>query len=740
MTLPISSCSPLAISSRFPAGLELWGGVECTYNRVGEVYFNQLVWSGHLGRPADLDLFAGLGIRALRYPVIWDMLENDPAAGIDWSFPDERLPRLRELGVRPIASLVHHGSGPRHAPVASAEFAPGLARFARAVAGRYPWIDAYTPVNEPLTTARFCGLYGLWHPHGYDNRLFVRILANECRGIVLAMREIRKINPKAQLIQTDDLGLVHSTPKLAYEANFENHRRWLGWDLVCGKVGRGHPLWPFLRICGLSEKELFWFLENPCPPDVIGINYYPTSDRFLDENRDQYANAPVGSNGREIYADVESVRVRPQAPGGFHARLMEAWTRYRLPLAITESHLGCTREEQIRWFAQSWKAAERARHDGAEVRAVTAWSLLGSFNWNSLVTRDADHYEPGVFDVRGGTPRPTAIASVLRSVGSGEEPDHPALQHPGWWQRPERFFISHRRSNDKPAGWRRIRRDPRSRPLLVLGASGTLGQAFSQAAEARGLPYHALFRADLDLLESAAVERVLAEMRPWAVVNATGYVKVDDAEGDEARCFEINAAAASRLAVACALHGTSLLCFSSDLVFDGRQQLPYLESDTPAPLNAYGRSKMAMEERVLAAYPAALVARTSAFFGPSDPWNFVTRTLQALRRGETLLLPDDVIVSPTYIPDLVAASFDLLIDGAHGVWHLANAGETSWADLARAAAQECGVDAAGLRHCSRCQIDQIAPRPGYSALGTEKGQILPPFEAALARYANEAKW
>lgn len=717
--------------------LELWGGIECTFNRVGDSYFNQLEWSGHLERPGDLDLFAGLGIRALRYPVIWEMLQPDGANAIDWKFPDARLPRLRELGIRPIAALVHHGSGPRHAPVASAEFAPGLARFARAVAERYPWMDAYTPVNEPLTTARFCGLYGVWHPHACDNRIFLRILVNECRGIVLAMREIRRVNPNAQLIQTDDLGIIRSTPKLAYEASFENHRRWLGWDLLCGKVGRGHPLWQFLRISGLAEKELFWFQENPCPPDVIGINHYPTSDRYLDENRARYQHAAVGSNGREVYADLEAVRVHPQPPGGFYERLMEAWNRYQLPLAITESHLGCTREEQIRWFAESWKAARRAAAEGAELRAVTAWSLLGSFNWNSLVTRDERHYEPGVFDVRATLPRPTAIASLLRVLGSGGEPDHPALKHPGWWQRPERLFGDHRERNGKVIRWRRLQRDKLSRPLLVLGASGTLGKEFGHAAENRGLPYHAFFRSDLDLSDPAAVERMMAEIRPWAVINATGYVRVDEAEGDETGCFETNTGAALRLAAACARNEAALLCFSSDLVFDGRQRIPYVESDDPSPLSVYGRSKAAMEKRVLAAHPGALVARTSAFFGPRDSWNFVTQTLQALRRGETVVLPDDVVVSPTYVPDLVAAAFDLLIDGAHGVWHLANAGETSWAEFARRAAGLCGVDAAGLRACSHREVSLAALRPSYSVLGTEKGQILPSFEAALDRYAHE---
>ena len=715
--------------------LQLWGGIECTHNRVGERYFSQLEWNGHVAREGDLERFAELGIRALRYPVIWEMLAGHESAPPDWGVTDARLPRLRELGMRPIATLVHHGSGPRHAPIAGEGFAPGLACFAGAVARRYPWLDAYTPVNEPLTTARFCGLYGLWHPHGRADSIFARIVVNECRAIVLAMQEIRKVNSDAQLIQTDDLGQIHSTPGLAYEAEFQNHRRWLCWDLLCGKVGRDHALWNYLLASGLTDRELGWFQEHACPPDVIGINHYPTSDRYLDEDLERYPGVGAGTNGRDVYVDVEAVRVRACAPGGFHARLLEAWGRYGLPLAITESHLGCTREEQLRWFAESWKAAERARLEGAEVRAVTAWSLLGSFNWHNLVTCDEGYYEPGVYDVRGGELRPTAVASLLVCLAAGDEPEHPALEQPGWWRRSERLFESHRRGCTPT--FRRTLRGHAVSPLLVLGARGTLGRAFVHACEVRGLAYHALTRCELDLADAAAVKRALVEIRPWAVINAAGYVRVDEAETDAQACFAVNAAAAVCLAECCEELGVDLLGFSSDLVFDGQRNFPYLESDGTSPLNVYGRSKAAMEAGVLAASGRALIARTSAFFGPADDWNIVTRSLRALRDGERVFLAGGQVVSPTYVPDLVEAAFDLLIDGARGIWHLANAGEVTWLDFVRMAARECGVNDAGLCACTG-EGELPAARPAYSVLGTEKGQILPSLDAALAEYGRVA--
>src|SRR5689334_17786688 len=254
--------------------LELWGGVECTVNRVGDRYFDQVNRTGHAHRLHDLDLFAGLGISALRYPVLWERVVPFNPTQPDWTWSDERLNRLRELGIRPIVGLCHHGSGPRWTGLLESTFPDHLASFARAVAERYPWVDAYTPVNEPLTTARFAALYGHWHPHARNERLMVRALVHQCRAVQLAMREIRRVNPDALLVQTEDLGKTWSTPLLRYQADFENERRWLSLDLLSGRVDRQHDLWTHLWWLGMTHAELDPFLDEPCPPDLIGGNYY----------------------------------------------------------------------------------------------------------------------------------------------------------------------------------------------------------------------------------------------------------------------------------------------------------------------------------------------------------------------------------------------------------------------------------------------------------------------------------
>jgi len=251
----------------------VWAGVECTVNRVGEEYFDQLERNGHGTRLEDLELFAKQGIQAIRYPVLWERVAPNGLENADWSWVDVRLGRLQELGISPIVGLLHHGSGPRETSLVDPDFPEKLAEFARAIAQRYPWITHYTPINEPLTTARFSGLYGHWYPHGRDNLIFGRALLSQCRGVCLAMQAIREVNPHAQLVQTEDLGKIYSTPKLAYQAEFENERRWLTFDLLCGRISVNHPIWGYLRNCGISESELEEFCQNPCPPDIIGINH-----------------------------------------------------------------------------------------------------------------------------------------------------------------------------------------------------------------------------------------------------------------------------------------------------------------------------------------------------------------------------------------------------------------------------------------------------------------------------------
>jgi dTDP-4-dehydrorhamnose reductase len=676
-----------------PAPLEIWGGIECTVVKIGDDVRDQIAETGHRGRIGDLDAVASLGVRTLRYPVLWEHVSPDRPDRADFSWHDPRMARLRELGIRPIAGLVHHGSGPRYTGLLDPAFPEMLAAHAARVAERYPWVEHYTPVNEPLTTARFSGLYGHWAPHGRDRATFLRCLAAQCRATALAMRAIRRVRPDAKLVQTDDLGRIFSTPLLAYQARRENERRWLGFDLLCGRVDRHHP----------------WHRD------------------FLEAGVGDEALAPLrGGNHRHRYADAEAVRLDwPAGATGTGARLREAWERYGLPMAVTEAHHGSTRDEQVRWLAEVWEDAQALRAEGADVRAVTVWSLFGAVDWNSLLTRRAGFYEPGPFDVRSDPPRPTALAAATRGLARDGRFDHPVLDRPGWWHRPERLYAA------DPACAPRRPCAARPRPILVAGATGTLGRAFVRICALRGLDAVATTRAEMDIADPASVAGALARIRPWAVVNAAGYVRAADAAREPDRCMRENAHGAAALAEACARAGVPHVAFSSDLVFDGRLGRPYVESDATAPACVYGASKAEAERRVVQAHPDALVVRTSAFFGPWDAWNFVHRARRALRERGRFEADADAEVSPTYVPDLVHAALDLLIDGASGVWHLANRGADTWHGLALRAARAEGVDPAA-----------VAPlRTGArrsTALASERGQLLPTLDDAFDRYLREA--
>ena len=709
--------------------LELWAGVECTVNRVGHRFFDQMERSGHAARPSDIDRFAALGVTALRYPLLWERLAPQSLDAIDWRWADERMTLISNAGIAPIAGLLHHGSGPAYTSLLDDDFPQLFARYARAVAERYPWIRDWTPINEPLTTARFSGLYGHWYPHRRDDEAFVRALLNQIRAVVLAMREIRAVNPYARLVQTEDLGRTSGTSRLRGQIEHERQRRWLTWDLLCGRLDAHHPMHAFLERAGASEGDLAFVAAHPCPPDVIGINYYVTSDRWLDHRLDLYPPESHGGNDLVRYADVEAIRADPNGLAGHERHLVDTWERYHLPLALTEVHVGCTREEQMRWLVEAWRAAGRAQARGVDVRAVTAWALLGSHDWNSLVTRDVGHYEPGLFDVRAPAPRATALAATATALAAGRAPDHPVLSVDGWWRRParQRFGQATRSEVDALPG----------PPILVVGMRGTLGRAFERICARRGLPVHLVGRSEMDISEPSHVDAVLRRVSPWAVINAAGYVRVDAAEADRDSCWKDNVAGAVNLAAACRRRGLPLVTFSSDLVFDGTLRRPYVESDAPVPMNAYGASKAEAERRVLELLPEALVIRTSAFFGAWDNYNFATVLLRRLAEGAHFRAPADCTVSPTYVPHLVNAALDLLIDGERGLWHLANDGAVTWHEFGRLVARAAGMREELVEPCAWQDVWRPAYRPTYSVLGTTRGAILPSLGAAIDAYVAD---
>ncbi len=713
--------------------LQKWGGAECTVNRVGNDFIDQLKETGHHERESDIALLAELGIQRIRFPMLWERIAPRFGRVPDWSWTDRRLELLRKFSIDPIAGLLHHGSGPAHTSLVDDDFPEKFAGFAGEAVARYPWIIDWTPINEPLTTARFSALYGLWYPHARDERTFWTAQLNQIDGIRLAMQAIRKVQPGARLIQTEDLGRTYATEGLADQAAFDNERRWVTWDLLCGMVGPGHPLWPRLCDFGFGPR-LRAIHDDPCPPDVIGIDHYLTSDRLLDERVDRYPPATRGGNATTPYSDVEALRVLTPPPRGLQGALKDAWQRYGLPIAITEVHNGCSREEQVRWFDEAWSTAQRLRADGVDVRAVTAWALFGNRGWSTLLTAKGE-YECGAFDVSSGSPRPTALADAIRWPGQPRN-----CPGSGWWQRDQRL--------EYPAA---ARPAPiaeyvaagtascldRRCPILIVGATGTLGRAFARECLQRDLSYQITDRNTLNILDDGSINAVLEDIRPWAVINAAGWVRVDEAESEPEACRAVNEVGSISLARACAERSISTLSFSSDLVFDGTANRAYLEHDEPAPLNVYGHSKAALEAALASLPGKHLTIRTAAFFSPFDRHNFAVHCVERLQGGEVFEAASDCIVSPTYVPDLCRSALDLLLDGETGIWHLTNGEGVTWLEFAHRLAAAAGLGQGSLVGRSHLEMQWRARRPASVPLASARGHLLPTLESAITRFTQD---
>jgi dTDP-4-dehydrorhamnose reductase len=284
------------------------------------------------------------------------------------------------------------------------------------------------------------------------------------------------------------------------------------------------------------------------------------------------------------------------------------------------------------------------------------------------------------------------------------------------------------------------------RRIVVLGGTGLLGEALVRALEARRLEFVAPVRETLDLADLSRIEKRLDTLEPSAVINTAAFTDVAQAElpSNRGEVFALNAEAPGRLAAACAALGVPLAHVSTDYVFDGLKARPYVEDDSVAPLQVYGRSKLEGERAVLAAHAESLVLRVSTLFGPgrrSRP-HYVDAVLAQARRRPRLDVVRLPVSSPTYAPDVAEAMLDLLQSGVRGLFHVVNAGQCSRLELARETVRLAGL-------AERVEIrERAAPagdlqRPAYSVLDTGRlarhtGRPMRPWDEALCDYLEQS--
>lgn len=255
--------------------------------------------------------------------------------------------------------------------------------------------------------------------------------------------------------------------------------------------------------------------------------------------------------------------------------------------------------------------------------------------------------------------------------------------------------------------------------IVVTGARGMLGRAVVAELQRAGHAVVAATRADADVTDPAAVQRLMNQQRPECVVHCAAYTNVDACEREEALAFAVNAGGTAAVAQACRTVGARLLHVSSDYVFDGRGRRPYREDDTPSPLGVYARTKLRAEEAVQATLDDACIVRTAWLYGTGG-YNFPERILERARGKEALRVVDDQVGCPTYVCDLASGMRLLIERGARGIFHVVNHGCCSWYAFAAAILRAAGLEQIPLTAITTAEINRPAPRPSYSVLDDSK--------------------
>lgn len=384
---------------------EIWASPEPTIARIDHAtYRDQSRETGHDTRIEDLDLLASLGVTASRYPVLWEKASPESTDRIDLSWARERLERLRELEIEPIVTLLHHGSGPARTSLIDPTFPEQFAAYAGVVAAEFPWVRRWTPINEPLTTARFSTLYGVWYPNTIDDHAaFGNAIVNEALGMLLAMEAIRTHNPRAEFVITEDLQSFTALDA-GVEAFVAHKRRrmYLSIELVMGRVDASHELYAYLtKTCGVTPERLARVRAHASTPDLVGWNYYPNSERAL-------ASGPDGT--------VVNEALRSHAPIDPVPLLRAAYERLGLPFGIGEVHINGDADARIAWFEARAADLTRLASEGLPVRMLGAWAIFGMVDWDSLLMRFEHVTEDGAFTFAGpsGVPTESPLAACVR--------------------------------------------------------------------------------------------------------------------------------------------------------------------------------------------------------------------------------------------------------------------------------------------------------------------------------------
>jgi beta-glucosidase len=363
---------------------------------------------------ADLALARDAGATMIRYGIPWYRV-NPGAGQWDWDWLDRVVGRLAELELEPIVDLMHYGT-----PLwlenqfLNPDYPRYVSEYAARVAERFRDVfSIYTPLNEPLINAEFCGEWGIWPPQREGHDGFVALIRALTRGIVETQRAVREEIPEATF--------VHVEAAFRYVGALEREdarllldRRFLVEDLLCGSVDAAHPLTRYLIEHGFSEDDLSWFRDHTARPDVMGLNYYPNLSTEEFPAARVHHGAPWDP--------------RPRRDDGVEGLedVVRTWSeRYGAPIFVTEtSHPGSDVERRLRWLDDSVETLRHLRADGVPIVGYTWWPLFDMIDWRYREgTEPLEQYllPSGLYELDGTDSlarRPTKLVERFREHAS----------------------------------------------------------------------------------------------------------------------------------------------------------------------------------------------------------------------------------------------------------------------------------------------------------------------------------
>jgi beta-glucosidase len=315
----------------------------------------------------DVDLIASLGVRTMRYGVPWYRL--NPAAGSwDWSWTDRVFEHLDRRGIAPIVDLVHYGTPLwLRGSFVSPDYPHRVAEYAASAVERYGRVaGGWTPLNEPVVTADFCGLRGVWPPHLHGQRGYDRVLVAIAEGIAETVAAIRSVDTAARIVAVEPCDIVTADER---ELDAALRARWqelfLPLDLVFGRVSPRHPLHGRLVSSGISTERLDRLVANPQLPDVVGVNFYPNMSRaHLVTSRGILRRRPMYGTGHDLVA------------------ALTAFARHTgLPVMVTETSDNAGVERRRRWMEDSVAQVAAERAAGLPVVGYTWFPVFSHVDW-----------------------------------------------------------------------------------------------------------------------------------------------------------------------------------------------------------------------------------------------------------------------------------------------------------------------------------------------------------------------